>query len=712
MSKLSKYYEVTKQILLEYVADQDPLKSPITETKYYIYTGLDNKTYYTEELHDTKDLYINQALYLRIPDQSCSEYLYIGIPKEGSKIAPEQLNIANILKQLYDNGQILSYTEGKTVMMVYDKIKIHLIYGFTLDKLTGFNIKLSVLCNSLKPKQSTSGNLKLYDKNDNPIFDTIEVVTYNTHNYADNTKVKVESLVNVTDDLILLDLYFPKELLQKAVKWHSSAIYQNGAFYDRYIEIDVPSAFYISLNSVVQLSAINPYGYKPLNSDNNNIPYLSVDNNIYDGRIYNVPGLSNNTVGLIPKYAIIPDNNNERIISYTIPENPEIIIGFSTTSEGSVSSVVDNTVFYKQYYFQDPIDQIAIKYKSNSDYFNIRILEDFQNNEILYYPVYGENNSVHDLDIDVMNEIETGAIPMLSNGFYNTQDNMEEFYELYGPDARQWIIYNDMSVTYNYSKIIKKLDDTDTVDMVNTERFTNIIDYTNKTQEDGQFWRSKFIPRVNTYNNFRIQSISIMYTCRLVNRLNSIECIRTATLLIENPERYVTRRVTINNVNTYKVINKIQQHELITTNIQKNTQDKYIRSFYDATNIVISNTGNGTVYTQGQMELKLKRSSTNYMFRLYTLNDDNIRIPFDLTGPYKYRLMFPTNDGGKLYISPNTNSEELNLGIGQIIFYITEEHVKRIMSVPSNERYFAIVTEVENKSQNQSTLYEGNVLYY
>lgn len=712
MSKLSKYYKVTNQILVEYVADQDPLKSELTDTTYYIYTGLDNKTYYTEELHNKDDIYANQALYLRIPDQSDSEYMFIGIPKNGAKLGPETLNMANVLSMLKEKNQILSYTSGQKVSMVYDKIKIHLIYGFTLDKLTGFNLQLSVLCNSLKPKQSTSGNLKLYDRFDNPIFDTIDIVTYNEYDLADNTKVKLEPLSNVTDNLILLDLYFPKELLQNAIKWHKSAIYQNGVFYDRYIEIDVPSAFFISLNSVVKLQAQNPYGYMPLNSDINNIPYLSPDNKVYNGKIYNVPGLTEGTVGLMPKYALIPDDNNQRVVSYTIPENPEIIVGFSTTSEGSVSSVADDTVFYKQYYFQDPIDLISLKYKSNSDYFNIRILEDTQNNEILYYPVYGEGNSVQDLDIGVMNEIESGAIPMLSNGFYNTENNMEEFYEMYGPGARQWIIYNDMSVTYNYSKIIKLLDDPETVDMKNTERFTNIIDYSDKTIEDGQFWRSKFIPRVNTYNNYRIHSISIMYTCRLVNRLTSIECIRTATLLIEHPERYVTKRIAINNVNTYKVINKIQQHELVTNTIQKNGQDKYIRSFYDATNIVVSNTGNGVVYTQGQMDLKLKRSSTNYMFRLYSLNDDNIRIPFDLTGPYKYRLMFPTNDGGKLYISPNTNSNDLNLGIGQIIFYITEEQVKRIMNVPVNERYFAIVTEVENKSQNQSTLYEGSVSYY
>ena len=93
------------------------------------------------------------------------------------------------------------------------------------------------------------------------------------------------------------------------------------------------------------------------------------------------------------------------------------------------------------------------------------------------------------------------------------------------------------------------------------------------------------------------------------------------------------------------------------------------------------------------MNLRLKRSSTNYMFRLYYVNEDNIRIPYDLTGVYKYKLIFPSNSGDKISISPNLDSNDSDLGIGQIVFYINEEQVKRIMQVPVSERYFAIVTD-------------------
>ena len=128
--------------------------------------------------------------------------------------------------------------------------------------------------------------------------------------------------------------------------------------------------------------------------------------------------------------------------------------------------------------------------------------------------------------------------------------------------------------------------------------------------------------------------------------------------------------------------------------------------------IVVNDMGTNNLYTQGQMVLYLKHTSSNYLFRLFTLNDDNVRIPFDLTGPYRYKLVFPTNKGEKITIRPNTDSTDLNLGIGQLVFFISEEYVKQIMAVPATERYFAIMTDVEKSEQMQSTLYEGKVSYY
>ena len=191
-----------------------------------------------------------------------------------------------------------------------------------------------------------------------------------------------------------------------------------------------------------------------------------------------------------------------------------------------------------------------------------------------------------------------------------------------------------------------------------------------------------------------------------------MEAIRNATLSVAKPENYVARRVAISNVTTYKIVNQIKRQNMGLQTVKKETNDKLIRCYYDATNIVVKDMGTNNLYTQGQMTLYLKHTSTNYLFRLFTLNDDNVRIPFDLTGPYKYKLVFPTNKGEKITIRPNTDSKDLNLGIGQLVFFISEEYVKQIMAVSAKDRYFAIMTDVEKSEQMTSTLYEGKVSYY
>ena len=136
-----------------------------------------------------------------------------------------------------------------------------------------------------------------------------------------------------------------------------------------------------------------------------------------------------------------------------------------------------------------------------------------------------------------------------------------------------------------------------------------------------------------------------------------------------------------------------------------------MRSYYNATNLVAKNINTGaTIYTQGQMTLYLNRTNNNYLIQLFNINDDNVRVPYDLTGPYKYKLVFPLNDGSsKLSISPNYDSTKQNLGIGTLVFYISGEQAKQIMNTPSTERYFAIMTELSGSAAQETTLYEGKV---
>ena len=730
MAELSKFYQVTNQIMLEYVANQYDANGGEPNERsanYTVYIGKDGNVYYTDKPNlegqnsdvqksNKQDLddypYYSKAQYfIKFPDESMSEYTFVGLKKQqdGKYSNDSLLNIGD---------HVDTYTEHKDGKMHYDKIRLHFIYGFTLDRLAGITLQVKTNARYLAPSQKmypNSNTYKMYDEYHNPIFETESiliddnnVVTANDnptavqYAYQNGAKqVEVEKLSWDYTDFYLLDIFFPKEclaILPDAVHWHKSPIYQNGCFYDRYIEFLVPSAYYMSLNHL-KLSVESKYGHGEL---------IRTENTVTDK--------NDDQKTNIQYYGKIPNDNTQRKLEYQILSDPTLIINFATVSEGNLTSTDPN--IYASTFHQDPINQIAIKYKSNSDYFNVRIYEDTDNKEIVYYPVYGEGNNVVELSDDIMGRIENNEIPLVSEAFYDNLSNtdIDSFVQTYGNDAAKWIIYNEVAVTYNYvpnTRLLESDGETDAIESI--ESFTNIIDYSKHNKDiEGSFWKCKYTPKPQIRNNMYCKSICISYTCRLINRLTSVEAIRTATMTIPQQSviRYSSRKSVINSIVTYKVVNQIKKEDVKQTITYKEAQPKIIRSYYDATNITIKDMNDSNIYTQGQMTLKLKHSSTNYVFRLYNLNEDNIRIPYDLTGPYRYYLVFPSNDGNKVKIKPNADSNALNLGIGQIVFYISEENVKRIMNVSSTDRYFAIVTDSDNNDSNQSTLYEGKVEYY
>ena len=93
------------------------------------------------------------------------------------------------------------------------------------------------------------------------------------------------------------------------------------------------------------------------------------------------------------------------------------------------------------------------------------------------------------------------------------------------------------------------------------------------------------------------KSIIIDYTCRLVNRLTSVEAIRHATLTVTDPARYVMKRLSINNVVTYKIVNQIKKNEIGMKTVPAQSKDKIVRSYYDATNLVVKDMSNSNLYT-------------------------------------------------------------------------------------------------------------------
>ena len=140
-------------------------------------------------------------------------------------------------------------------------------------------------------------------------------------------------------------------------------------------------------------------------------------------------------------------------------------------------------------------------------------------------------------------------------------------------------------------------------------------------------------------------------------------------------------------------------------------KEKYVRSYYNATTLVAKNIGTGaTVYTQGKMTLYLNKTGNIYGIQLFNVNDENIRVPYDMTGVYKYKLILSTQDGGTISIKPNQDTDRNKLSIGQLFFFISGDNAQAVMSVAADKRYFAITTDFTGRATTQETvLYEGKV---
>lgn len=195
MAELSKFYQVTNQIMLEYVANQyDANDTPDEKTTdYTVYIGKDGNVYYTEKPQDIdNERYSNAQYFIKFPDESMSEYTFVGLTKQNT------LNVdSSILdkhgSKVYSNESLLNikdnvdtFTEHKGGKMHYDKIRLHFIYGFTLDRLAGITLQVKTNARYLTPSQKmypNSNTYKMYDEYHNPIFET-EYILIDNNNVA------------------------------------------------------------------------------------------------------------------------------------------------------------------------------------------------------------------------------------------------------------------------------------------------------------------------------------------------------------------------------------------------------------------------------------------------------------------------------------------------------------------------------------------------
>ena len=630
MAIQSKFFQITGQILLEYKTDQYTILRNSTGSSvknYVLYKGVDGNQYcLLDENRQT-------ALY-QYNDKSTQYYAGIdsSIEVANNRVSLPYGHDIYVENSEFQIGTLINDVnneEERESQLYCDTIRLYILSGYIMNNIGGYSLKV-------KSK-----------------------VIKAEGDYSEDEKI----VKRINEYLYLLNWYKPKEELKDCIKWLDNPLYLNSKFYDRYIEITLPSAQDIAINR-------------------RNIDYL------YE----------------------YEEDNEKRYLRGTIDKFSNIIIEFATVSNDNIKYDDVNNSLGPSSFILDNVKQMSIYPDSNANNFGVKLYEDVTTHSIIYHPTYGDGFYVEPLNIEIMSKINNGEIPLVAYSEYDSlNDGMDDFIEMYGADVFKWIIINELSVTYNYDRIYH-LDNSNSDEEIEVESYTdfytNTIDYSHKSLDDGDFYVTKFVPYIKERLNMNCKSIVVQYNCHLYNRMNGIDIVRSASMTIKNPYKYVLTTIDTANVINYKIVNKIEKNNVvISNNNQQQVNTKIIREFYDVTELV-ANDGSNNIYAQGKLTLKLNHSGSNYLIKLYTINKDNTRIPYDLTGPWKYKLVFPSVTGGTIDIFANMDNDKTNYGNGSLSFYISKDSAGAIMSVPASERYFSLM--IDNDANN-SVIYEGRV---
>lgn len=632
MAVQSKFFQVTNQILLEYKTDQYVILRNSTGQNhdFMIYKGVDNNQYCL--LNEN----IKSALY-QSSDNSTQYYggknSSIDVANNNAKspyghdiyVENTDFQIGKLIKDVNNN-------ENRNDQIYCDTIRLYILTGYVMNNIGGYSIKVKG-----------------------------KVIKVTGENELGDTIVK-----RINDYMYLLNWYMPKEELKDNIHWLENPLYLNSKFYDRYIEIKLPSAQDIAIN-------------------NRNIDYVY---EYFDEEVQETYYLR----GSIDQYS-------------------NVLIDFATVQQNNIQLEDINNSYGPSTFILDNAREFSIYPNSNANNIGVKLYEDITTHSIIYYPTFGDNNNIEPINIDIMAMINTGEIPLINYSEYDSaNDGMDDFIEMYGGDINnipyKWIVINELSVTYIYDRIYH-IDQADSAVESYTDFYTNTIDYSFKTADDGEFYISKFVPYIKERTNMHCKSILIQYNCHIYNRMNNTDIVRQASMTIKNPYKYVLTQIDTSNIINYKIVNKIEKQELNITNAaQPIVNPKIIREFYDVTELV-ANDGSENIYAQGKMVLYLNHSGSNYLIKLYTLNADNTRVPYDLTGPWKYKLVFPSASGNTISLYPNMDNDKTNYKNGSLSFYISKDNASAIMNVPASERYFSLM--IDNAEAESSVIYEGRV---
>lgn len=480
----------------------------------------------------------------------------------------------------------------------------------------------------------------IYNSNLNIAYDTIRLHILSGYTFNDVFGIFFKiTTLNDNGENINLSNWLYKNNDREYV--YETPIILNNKIYDKYIEFKIPSIQFLR-------------GVKYEETSQDDIMRLKRDLSLKEYNLTNI-GIT---------YSTISKDNIEYVYKEELNQKKEKGIKFSLDGEL----------------------HLQIPYNSQADNFNLFLEEASDGDYFNFYTTwcdYPLNSNIVSLFNTKIKLYETKKINELYDSIYDEEDNNSN-----------WVVIHELTTSFLNESGAKIIMD---------EKYTITQEFNNDITEKNVF---KYKPIItDNVNANLIKNIIINYTAKLINRVDGTQIVRHGSLSTNNIKRYSTTlsRLNTKNFNNYSVYNKIINENISLSNTNTFIKDKYIKVFYNVTNVNLTDIKNATI-SNGVVTF-LNNTST-YKFIFKNRKEDGTEEYFDLSDLNTYLLVYKENSGVENRINC-TYSSNMNLLNGELEFNLTKTHIDKMKN--SKYDYFDIV--VVNADGSNSTIYESKYTF-
>ena len=559
-------------------------------------------------------------------------------------------NILHMAVPADEKSSNLFYFINNDYSLVDENVYTELNSDNIIVKEYGKYCKLNTTGTSLSSDNSEE-NFEIFNTSESLGFDVIKLYFVSGYDFSDIFAGLLRLSIPRNDGkfLDLCNFIYTKGIVHKYIKFMTKPIIFGNFIYDKYIEIAVPS-----IKNFYKVS----YNDKTLGD----ILLGDNGNNAYEP--------------------------NVRILFSYIDEDDKKISDINVYDRNILLETYKNVkcIFSKT----NSISGIIPTQNLTSDNLGVYIAE---SPDYPYLEFYGTWKG-EPLTNDIVNKFNI-SIKLYDRAYVRKEATYEvsKDYEV-GSNLNQWVVIHE---------ITSELIDTN-LNIVKTETYSMSQIFLPTDTDTPRFY---YRPILFDDQSLSLEGLTlhIKYLMRFINVEDGIQFLKQGSLSLTDLNKYNIRLAKLDfNTTPYKVFNKIVENKqtLTLTNASNKLKSKYVKVFYDSTQITLD--VNGEAYGNNAYTLVLSRSPKNYKFTFKQRDFNNNLKYFDLSDAY-YKLYVKESNGNEIVVEP-TYSNNMNIGLGELEFNLNTSVINKLKEVSPADRKMSIVCY--NTDGTLTSMYDMN----